>query len=106
NAVDPSERGIGAALVLIMRLIGMTIGTAVMTGYGLRRVSTLLQRMIDEAGTQIDADKFVAIGQIATTRTINEMLLIASIICVIAIIPALLIHSRDVVVPADQPAPG
>lgn len=95
NAVRASERGFGAALVLIMRLIGMTFGTAIMTGYGLRRVNGLLESMIAAAGSSLDADTFVRIGREATTITINEMLVIAAIVCAAAILPAVYLPPRD-----------
>lgn len=97
NAVRASERGFGAALVLIMRLIGMTFGTAIMTGYGLRRVNGLLESLIAAAEDQLDADAFVQIGREATTTTINEMLLIAAIVCAVAVLPAIFLPPRDAV---------
>jgi MFS family permease len=96
NAVKAHERGVGAALVLVMRLIGMTIGTSLMTGYGLRRLTGLIIAARDAAGGQIEADQFIDISRQATTRTINEMLVIAAVVCAAALIPALILRSRDV----------
>jgi hypothetical protein len=90
NAVQASERGMAAALVLIMRLIGMTLGTSAMTTYGLRRWTTLNQRMV--AGGATD---FGLVATTTFTQTINEMLLIAAGVCLVALLPALWVRPRD-----------
>jgi MFS family permease len=95
NAVKAHERGVGAALVLVMRLIGMTLGTSLMTGYGLRRLTGLIIEARDVAGGQIEADQFFDITREATTRTINEMLVIAALVCAAALIPAMLLRPHD-----------
>jgi MFS family permease len=95
NAVKATERGMAAALVLIMRLVGMTLGTSAMTTYGLRRWTVLNRRMIAAGETDLG---LVAVTTF--TQTINEMLLIAAVVCLLALIPAFFFHPRDVMTEA------
>ena len=46
NAVGDQERGMAAALVIILRLIGMSISMSSMTAYGLRRTTALSRELI------------------------------------------------------------
>jgi MFS family permease len=95
NAVESDERGIAAALVLVMRLIGMTLGTSIMTGYGLRRSTLLTEQMVSALGGAADVNALVEIGREVATRVIGEMMIIAAVICLMALIPALLLHPHD-----------
>ncbi|NDJ34629.1 MAG: MFS transporter [Chloroflexi bacterium] len=91
NAVAAPERGIASALVLVMRLVGMTIGTSAMTNYGLTRSNTLTERGVQPGMDFADLTQ-VAID--AASMVINEMLLIAAVVCVAALIPALFLHGK------------
>lgn len=90
NTVQASERGVAAAFVLIMRLIGMAIGTSVMTSYGLRRWDFLNRQGIAAGETDIGT---MAMNNF--TQTINEMLIFAAVVCAVAVLPALFIYARD-----------
>ncbi len=95
NAVQADERGIASALVLIMRLIGMTFGTSIMTSYGLRRNTALTEQMVSALGGTTDLSVLGEIVQRAATQVINEMLVIAAVICLVGVIPALFLQPRD-----------
>lgn len=41
NAAPPDQRGIASSLVIVMRLIGMSVGLAALTDWGLHRFNTL-----------------------------------------------------------------
>ena len=41
NAAPPDQRGIASSLVIVMRLIGMSVGLAALTAWGLERFNTL-----------------------------------------------------------------
>ncbi len=84
DAVPEGERGSAAALVIIMRLIGMSVSVSAMTTYGLERSHALL--LAGTAGMQL-AD-FAAQVQVlvnSTTQVIDEMALIAALVCALAL---------------------
>jgi MFS family permease len=84
NEVDEGERGVSAALVLILRLIGMTLAIPGITAYALYRV----EQRISELGTfdSVDArqDAYVE----ATVAQINELFLIGAAISFLALLAA------------------
>jgi MFS family permease len=95
NAVGPDERGIASALVLVMRLVGMTISTSVMTTYGLRRSDVLIADGVAALGEGAD---FFTLGQLAlgaTAQTIGEMMLIAAGVALVGSGLAWLMKPRD-----------
>jgi MFS family permease len=94
NAVHADERGVASALVLIMRLIGMTIGTSAMTTYGLRRLTYLVNTMMAGAET-FDATRIYEATMEATARVINEMYVIAMIVCLAALVPSMFLRRGD-----------
>jgi MFS family permease len=94
NAVHATEHGIAAALVLIMRLIGMTVGTSLMTTYGLRRLAYLINAALAGSET-LDPNQIYAVTIEATTRVINEMYIIAAVVCLAALAPAVFLRPGD-----------
>lgn len=101
NAVRADERGIAAAVVLVMRLIGMTLGTSIMTGYGLRRSTLLTERMVSALSNPTDIVALAEVARQVATRVINEMMIIAAVVCLLAVIPALLLRPREAAFPSD-----
>jgi MFS family permease len=95
NAVRSDERGAASALVLIMRLIGMTIGTSVMTNYGLHRSTRLTESMVAALGNEATFAQLAEIGRRVATTVINEMMVIAAAVCLAAVILAVLLRARD-----------
>lgn len=84
NEVDEGERGVSAALVLILRLVGMTLAIPGMTAYALYRV----EQRISELGTfsSIDARQDAYLE--ATVAQINELFLIGAFISFLAMLAA------------------
>lgn len=95
NAVGADERGSASALVLIMRLVGMTISTSTMTHYGLRRSAILLERGIAALGPDPDLSLLGPLAADITVIVITEMLLIAAIIASVGLLPALFLRPVD-----------
>jgi MFS family permease len=95
NAVKASEHGSASALVLIMRLVGMAFGTSIMTSYGLRRSTALTEQMVAAIGGSIDAAALFEITTQAATTVINEMLVIAAVVCAVSVLPAVFMRPRD-----------
>jgi len=95
NAVRDDERGTASALVLVMRLIGMTLGTSIMTGYGLRRLTILINVGRAVLSYQPTVQDLYNIGIWASTKIINEMLGIAAVVCAAAILAAVWLRPHD-----------
>lgn len=95
NAVQSAERGVASALVMIMRLVGMTLGTSIMTSYGLRRSSALTGQLVAALADQLDFDALVEVARQVATQAIAEMMLIAAVVCLVALVLAVALRPRD-----------
>ena len=94
NAVPDSERGIASALVIILRLIGMTVSVSGMTTFGVRREAALLKSAL--AGVPLtEAQKIGEVTQRVTTQVTSEMAWIAAGVCLLALVMALWLRARD-----------
>lgn len=88
--IDWAERediGVSAALVLILRLVGMTVGLALLLQWGLGRFRDLTA----DAPIDSNYDKVIR-GSLA--QVITEMFIAATIIAALAIIPAIFLRRR------------
>ena len=88
NSVDESERGMASALVIILRLIGMSVSVSTLTAYGLRRSTVLGRELLADAQPADLGRLFDAALQVATRVTV-EMAWIAAAVCAAALVPAL-----------------
>lgn len=93
NSAKDEERGVAGALVLILRLIGMTISTASLSSLMLYRVQALAQSA-QAAQSAFDAGQFVGIYANSAIQVLSEMGLIGAILCGIALIPAALMGRK------------
>lgn len=102
NAVRRMYYGIASGLVVVTRLVGMTVGLSVLSGWGVGRLSRLLQ---DNAPTQYPGESAIdyqtRLFAYISDQTVHyslvvlrETFVIAGIICLAALIPALLLGSR------------
>lgn len=92
NEVDDNERGVSAALVLILRLIGMTLAIPGMTAYALYRV----EQRISTLGTFDSVDARSEAYLEATVNQINELFLIGAAISFLALLSALYLRGGRV----------
>jgi EmrB/QacA subfamily drug resistance transporter len=84
NAVEAGMRGIASGMVLILRLIGMSVGLSSMTAWGLYRFEILsLPYTVAEIGQHI--------GPI-TTQILNELFLASALAALAALGLTLLLH--------------
>jgi EmrB/QacA subfamily drug resistance transporter len=89
--IDWAEReeiGVAAALVLILRLVGMTLGTSFITTWTLNRYNDLKPKNIDI--TKIDAQAL----SLPLAQAVTEVFLGAAALAALAIFPALLLSRR------------
>ena len=92
NAPD-QERGSASALVIILRLVGMSLGGSIALSWGTQRVQDLAAQLA--AGTSQFSSNTFEIFRQATSQAVNEsFLLFAVSACVVALLPALLMHRR------------
>lgn len=87
NSADSDKLGSASALVIIMRLLGMTIGIALLTAFASQRLGSLLDSELGSAAS----DPFAALPVIAglTVQVLSEMGLVGAILCALGILPAL-----------------
>ena len=84
-----------SSLVIILRLIGMSVGMSSMTAYGLRQTTVLGREMLspDDA---LDLEKTANVALDVATKITSEMALIALAVAVAAVGVALLLRRGDV----------
>lgn len=93
NAADADRLGTFSALVIIMRLLGMTISVSLMTALASQRLATLASAALGD----LSVDPYAAIDVYSrlTVQVLGEISLAGAIICLLALLPAYLIsHSR------------
>lgn len=87
NSAHDEERGVASALVIILRLLGMTISVSTLSTFGLFRVNALATAL--QAGTTgFDANAMLNIYAQATLQVLGEMGLIGAALCALALVPA------------------
>jgi len=98
NAVRRAQYGVASGLVVVTRLIGMTVSLSVLSGWGVSRLSALLQgnaptRVANESDLEFQTRTFAYIGDQTVHYSLvvlRETFVVAAIVCAIALIPALL----------------
>ena len=95
NGVREQQRGMASSLVIILRLIGMSVGMSSMTAYGLRRM-TVLSRELLSPDAALDLEKTARVALDAVTRITREMALISLAVAVAAVCVAFVLRRGDV----------
>jgi MFS family permease len=95
NTAGDHERGVASALVLIVRLLGMTISVSTLSTFASRRV---LELSAQQGGTGVSLMDTDTINQIAhiTVDVLADIGLVGAILAVIAMIPASMLRDDDV----------
>jgi len=83
DTVDETQRGVASGLVLILRLIGMSVGLSVLTAWGLKRFEQLsgaytiseLGGVIFELTAQVLDETFLAAGGVLLSAVLAALLL-------------------------------
>jgi MFS family permease len=81
NAADAAERGVAAALVIVLRLVGMTVGVSAMTTYGLRRFQVISAQLLAASGEGITLAEAAQIAAEATVQVVDEAFWLAAAGC-------------------------
>lgn len=109
NAAAEEERGVAAATVIILRLVGMTIGVSAMTTFGLRRFQTISTRLMAESGAEGASalEQLASIGAQATAAIVSEAFLLGAAGCGLALLTAFWLKKQKAPVPAQEiPGPS
>jgi MFS family permease len=88
NSATEDERGVAGAIVLILRLIGMTISTASLSTFILTRVNYLANLNSTVNGT-FDAGAFADNYINSVVQVLREIGFIGAVCCVLALLPTL-----------------
>jgi hypothetical protein len=90
--------------VIIMRLLGMTISVSALTAFASQRLSLLASAAL---GAQI-VDPTAALDVYAqlTVQVLTEISLLGAVICLIALVPALLLQTRRTASGRDTSRPS
>ena len=94
NGVQEGDRGMASSLVIILRLIGMSIGMSSMTSYALRRTPVISQQMLRPEDA-LDLEKTARVALEVVTKITSEIALIALAVAVVASAVALLLRRGD-----------
>ncbi len=104
NDVDEHERGVASALVLILRLVGMTIAISGLTTYALERFDIIREDYI--APVTGDAIDIINAAQqanlVAAVDVISELQFIGAVVSGIALLIALLMRGGKYATQPDQ----
>ena len=91
NSADQDKLGSASALVIIMRLLGMTISVSALTAFASQRLATLANAAL---GGITDPNAAILVYSQLTVQVLTEIGLVGAIICLIALIPAALLQKR------------
>lgn len=93
NSAHDEDRGSASALVIILRLVGMTVSVSSLTTIALQRINYRAGLELGEVAFNSDVylDTYASI----TVDVLGELGLVGAIVCGIALIPALIIHDHD-----------
>ncbi|MBI5958854.1 MAG: MFS transporter [Chloroflexi bacterium] len=96
NAVNEHERGVASALILILRLVGMTVAISSLTIFSLERFDSLVAQYVDPAATTLEEiTKASSKANLkAAVRVINEMQFIGAGISGLGLLVSLLLRGQ------------
>lgn len=89
NAVESDRLGSASALVIIMRLLGMTIGVALLTAIASNRLSALASAEL--GATVVDPVAAIDVYSRLTVQVLTEIAFLGAVVCALALVPALLL---------------
>ena len=93
NAAHENERGVASALVIILRLIGMTVSVSALTTISFNRVEALAAVAL--GGTTLDPQLATDTYARVTVTVLAELGLIGAVVAAIALIPAFLLRPDE-----------
>jgi MFS family permease len=99
NAVNNRQMGMAAAIVTVLRMVGMILGLAALTSWGLGHFYDILNSLKPPAGTKPFSPPYIAFEAhaaiVAAHDVFTSIFLAAGVLCLVAIIPACLLEGRE-----------
>ncbi len=96
RAVPPAQHGIASSAVVVARMIGMLVGIASLSAFGLYKFQQILHSLPKARGNPLDiADQITRNYQTAYTREYGYIFTITWIVCVVGALLGLLIGSSE-----------
>ena len=98
NAANNQQLGMASSVITVLRMVGMIVGLAALTSWGLGRFHDIITAFKPPVGvTPFSAPYQVALSKYATAaghEVYTSIFLAAGIICLVAIVPALLLEGK------------
>jgi EmrB/QacA subfamily drug resistance transporter len=96
NAAGANQRGTASALVLVLRLVGMALGLASLTTWGIYRLNVLTAALPPlNLADPVQAARFILEqARLVSVQVIGELFLAAALVCVLAILPVILMRDK------------
>lgn len=85
NSATDEERGVASALVLVVRLVGMTVSVSSLSSLALFRVNVLASELQSQV---FDPSGFVTVYTEAVVQVLREIGFVGVVFCLVALIPA------------------
>ena len=96
RAVPPAQHGIASSAVVVARMIGMLVGIASLSAFGLYKFQQILQSLPKPKGNPLDiAGQLTRNYQTAYTTEYGYIFTITAIVCVVGALLGLFIGSRE-----------
>jgi MFS family permease len=96
RAVPAAQHGIASSAVVVSRMIGMLVGIAALSAWGLYRYQQILQTLPKPKGSPLDLAEHLATNyRHAFALEYGEIFTITAIVCVVGALLALFIGSRS-----------
>src|SRR3989454_4356951 len=96
NSVNRRQIGMAASVVTALRMVGMILGLAALTSWGLGRFRTLAAAFPPPVGVSVFSGTYIAISNQYLNPSAHQVytaiFLAAGVLCVLAIIPALFLE--------------
>jgi MFS family permease len=91
NAAAAEQRGVASALVIVLRLMGMTIGLSALTAWGLHRFDILGKADLPPLTDPGYMDSLLRI----TARVLRETFFVSGVVSLVAFLPAAALRGRE-----------
>ncbi len=110
NAANEQQMGMASSLVTVLRMVGMILGLAALTSWGLGRFRALAALFTAPAGTKFGSATYNTLyGNylVSAAHTVyTDIFLAAGIVCLIALLPALFLQGRKLSSPPIRSTVG
>jgi MFS family permease len=91
DAVTAEQRGVASALVIVLRLMGMTIGLSALTSWGLHRFDVLSRAELPSLSDPGYMDTLTRI----MARMLRETFLVSGLVSLLTLVPAAILRGRE-----------